>query len=236
MYFLLIKILFCVVSVLLLVSVFIVCGGLGSSGNSDYIYVYLYFYNGLLNGVIVYFCELDGDDFGVVQFGDSSLLFVLDLGELELEFYCFDLDDQEVVIDEFIVQLKKLYKMVVIMCGDFEFFMFELYQFKCEMLDEYFCLMVMLVLIDEIQFFDIYMSDVGDLFEVVNYLGIIEVGELIEYIYWDGDLDSEDFNEDEYIIYLINFGEIDVVFEMFMINFVYNIEYVLLMCDILGVI
>ena len=236
MHFPLIKTLFRAASALFLVSVLTACGGSGSSGNSDYTYAYLHFYNGSPNGATVYFRELDGDDLGAAQFGDSSSLLALDSGELELEFYRLDSDDQEVVIDELTVQLKKSYKTVVIMRGDFESPTFESYQFKRETLDEHFRLMATSVLLDETQSFDLYMSDAGDPFEAANYLGTIEAGELTEYTYWDGDSDSEDFNEDEYTIYLTNPGETDVVFETPTINFAYNTEYVLLMRDISGAI
>lgn len=72
---------------------------------------------------------------------------------------------------------------------------------------------VFLVIIDE-DFYDFYFSDVGDFFEVVNFFGMVIVSEMIELDYWDLDDDSDYFDEGEYIIYLIELGSIDVVFEL----------------------
>ena len=75
------------------------CGSSGSSTNSDYNEAYLHFYNGSPNGATVYMREVDGSDLGYAQFGDASALISGEKGDLELEFYRIDSDDQEVVID-----------------------------------------------------------------------------------------------------------------------------------------
>lgn len=211
------------------------CGGSGG-GNSDYVYAYLQFYNGSPNGATVYVRELDGDDLGSATFGDSSSVISLETGDIELEFYRLDSDDQEVVIDEMTVKLKKSNKTLIVMDGDFASPTFTEYQYERESLDEHFRLMATSVLLDATRSFDLYMSDAGDPFEAANYLGTIVNGELTEYEYWDGDSDSDDFNEDEYTVYLTEPGETEVIFESPTIDFTYNTEYVLVMRDVSGAI
>ena len=75
------------------------CGGSGSS-SSDYSYAYIQFYNASPNGANVEMREVDGDSFGSAQFGDTTSMYSMDDGELELEFIRTDSDDQEVFIDE----------------------------------------------------------------------------------------------------------------------------------------
>lgn len=99
------------------------------------------------------------------------------------------------------------------MSGDFSNFVFIIYFYKCEILEDYFCLFVLLVVVDEF-FYDFYMSEFGDLFEVVNFFGMVIMGDMIEFDFWDVDDDSEYFDEGEYMIYLIELGSDDVVFEL----------------------
>ena len=94
------------------------CGGSGSS-SSDYSYAYIQFYNASPNGANVEMREVDGDSFGSAQFGDTTSMYSMDDGELELEFIRTDSDDQEVFIDEITVNLKTGYKTIVVMSGDF---------------------------------------------------------------------------------------------------------------------
>ncbi|HCB09855.1 MAG TPA: DUF4397 domain-containing protein, partial [Alteromonas sp.] len=54
---------------------------------------------------------------GYAQFGDASALISGDKGDLELEFYRIDSDDQEVVIDTITVTLKTSYKTLVVLSG-----------------------------------------------------------------------------------------------------------------------
>ena len=94
------------------------CGGSDSS-SSDYSYAYIQFYNASPNGANVEMREVDGDSFGSAQFGDTTSMFSMDDGELELEFIRTDSDDQEVYIDEITVDLEVGHKTIVVMSGDF---------------------------------------------------------------------------------------------------------------------
>ncbi|XLP06794.1 hypothetical protein ACI7YQ_16950 [Alteromonas marina] len=71
------------------------CGG-SDSTSSDYSYAYLQFYNASPNGANVEMREVDGDSFGSAQFGDTTSMYSMDDGELELEFIRTDANDQEV--------------------------------------------------------------------------------------------------------------------------------------------
>ena len=61
------------------------CGS-SDSNNSEYTFAYLQFYNGSPNGANVEMREVDGDSFGSAQFGDTTSMYSMDDGELELEF------------------------------------------------------------------------------------------------------------------------------------------------------
>lgn len=116
-------------------------------------------------------------------------------------------------IDEIIVDFEVGYKIIVVMSGDFNVFIFNVYLYECEIMEDYFWLFVFLVVVDDL-FYDFYMSELGDLFEVVNFLGIVIIGDMIELNYWDVDDDSDYFDEGEYIIYFIELGSDEVVFEL----------------------
>ena len=212
------------------------CGGSGDSTNSDYDAAYLHFYNGSPNGATVYMREVDGSDLGYAQFGDASALISGDKGDLELEFYRIDSDDQEVVIDTITVTLKTSYKTLVVLSGDFEAPVFDTFEYYRESLEDHFRLMATSTMFDTTTTFDLYMSDSGDPFEAANYLGTITSGELTEYTYWDGDYDSDDFNEDEYTLYLTEPGSDVVIFETPTLSLAYNTEYVLVTRDLSGAI
>ena len=47
--------------------------------------------------------EVDGDDLGSAQFGDTTSLISADSGDLELEFIRTDSDDQEILLEEMTV-------------------------------------------------------------------------------------------------------------------------------------
>ncbi|MDC8833042.1 DUF4397 domain-containing protein [Alteromonas gilva] len=223
-------------SLFFLITLLSACGGSDGDSSAGYDEAYLQFYNGSPNGATVYLRELDGNDLGSAQFGDSSALLSLEQGDITLEFYRLDADDQEVVIETLSVSLKTSFKTMVFLNGDFSAPEFTTQQFGRETLDNHFRLMATSVMLKETQQYDLYMSEAGDPFEAANYLGTITRGELIEYTFWDGDSDSDDFDEDEYTLYLTEPGATEVVFESPTINFNYSTEYVLVTRDISGAI
>ena len=226
---------FKLLTLLALVTGLAACGGSGSDDSSDYSYAYIQFYNASPNGATVTMREVDGDALGSAQFGDATSLISADSGELELEFIRTDSDDQEVLIQEMTVNLKKGYKTLIVLSGDFSQPEFVEYQFERETLDDHFRLMVTSLTVDQGEY-DFYLSEDGDPFEAAHLLGTISYQNLSELTFWDGDSDSDDFDSGEYTIYLTNPGETEVIFESQTLSFSYDAEYVLAIRDVSGAI
>ena len=210
------------------------CGSSDSS-NSDYSYAYVQFYNASPNGANVEMREIDGDSFGSAQFGDTTSMFSMEDGDIELEFIRTDSDDQEVYIDELTVNLRNGYKTIVVMSGDFNSPIFTTYSFERETLEDHFRLFALSVTADESSY-DFYMSESGDPFEAAHFLGTITSGNVAELEYWDTGEDSDDFDEGEYTIYLTQPGSNEVIFESQTVNFAYSTEYLLTLRDVSGAI
>lgn len=210
------------------------CGGSDGS-SSDYTYAYLQFYNASPNGANVEMREVDGDSFGSAQFGDTTSMYSMESGEVELEFIRTDSDDQEVFIEELEVDLREGYKTIVVMSGDFNTPIFTVYSFERETLEDHFRLFALSVAIDDTSY-DFYMSESGDPFEAANFLGTISTGEMSELTFWDTDEDSDDFDEGEYTIYLTAPGSDEVIFESQTIDFIYETEYLMTLRNVSGAI
>jgi len=209
------------------------CGG--SDSSSDYSYAYIQFYNASPNGANVEMREVDGDSFGSAQFGDTTAMYSMDNGEIELEFIRTDSDDQEVLIDTYTVNLKNGDKRLIVMSGDFDSPIISDYSYTRETLEDHFRLFALSVTIDEGSY-DFYLAESGDPFEAANFLGTVTASEMIEFDYWDPDDDSDYFDEDEYTIYLTEPGSTEVLFESQTIDFAYETEYLLTMRDVSGAI
>jgi hypothetical protein len=209
------------------------CGG--SDSSSDYSYAYIQFYNASPNGANVEMREVDGDSFGSAQFGDTTAMYSMDNGEIELEFIRTDSDDQEVLIDTYTVNLKNGDKRLIVMSGDFDSPIISEYSYTRETLEDHFRLFALSVTIDEGSY-DFYLAESGDPFEAANFLGTVTASEMIEFDYWDPDDDSDYFDEDEYTIYLTEPGSTEVLFESQTIDFAYETEYLLTMRDVSGAI
>jgi hypothetical protein len=207
------------------------CGG--SDSSSDYSYAYIQFYNASPNGANVEMREVDGDSFGSAQFGDTTAMYSMDNGEIELEFIRTDSDDQEVLIDTYTVNLKNGDKRLIVMSGDFASPIISDYSYTRETLEDHFRLFALSVTIDEGSY-DFYLAESGDPFEAANFLGTVTASEMIEFDYWDPDDDSDYFDEDEYTIYLTEPGSTEVIFESQTIDFAYETEYLLTMRDVSG--
>ena len=210
------------------------CGG-SDSGSSDYSYAYIQFYNASPNGANVEMREVDGDSFGSAQFGDTTSMYSMENGEIELEFIRTDADDQEVLIDTYTVNLKYGEKTLIVMSGDFSNPVITDYSYERETMEDHFRLFALSVTVDEGSY-DFYLSDSGDPFEAANFLGTVTASDMIEFDYWDPDDDSDYFDEGEYTIYLTEPGSTDVIFESQTIDFAYETEYVLAMRDVSGAI
>ncbi|CAD5250099.1 conserved exported hypothetical protein [Alteromonas sp. 38] len=209
------------------------CGG--SDSSSDYSYAYIQFYNASPNGANVEMREVDGDSFGSAQFGDTTAMYSMDNGEIELEFIRTDSDDQEVLIDTYTVNLKNGDKHLIVMSGDFASPILSDYSYTRETLEDHFRLFALSVTIDEGSY-DFYLAESGDPFEAANFLGTVTASEMIEFDYWDPDDDSDYFDEDEYTIYLTEPGSTEVLFESQTLDFAYETEYLLTMRDVSGAI
>ncbi|MBQ4831255.1 DUF4397 domain-containing protein [Alteromonas sp. MMG017] len=209
------------------------CGG--SDSSSDYSYAYIQFYNASPNGANVEMREVDGDSFGSAQYGDTTAMYSMDNGEIELEFIRTDSDDQEVLIDTYTVNLKNGDKRLIVMSGDFESPIISDYSYTRETLEDHFRLFALSVTIDEGSY-DFYLAESGDPFEAANFLGTVTASEMIEFDYWDPDDDSDYFDEDEYTIYLTEPGSTEVIFESQTLDFAYETEYLLTMRDVSGAI
>lgn len=210
------------------------CGG-SDSEDTDYTSAYVQFYNASPNGATVTMREDEGANFGTAQFADTTALYTVTSDDYSFEFIRTDADDQEVVVDTLTTTLRDGEKNLVILSGDFADPRINEYTFERETLVDHFRLMAITVTANEAQY-DIYMSDSGEPFEAATLLGTVEHDTLTEYDYWDGDEDSDDFDEGEYTIYLTLPGETDVVFESPTIDFQFDTEYVLAIRDLAGAI
>ena len=210
------------------------CGG-SDSTESDYEFAYIQFYNASPNGANVEMREVDGDSFGFAQFGDTTSMYSMESGTLELEFIRTDADDQEVYIDTYSVTLKTGHKTIVVMSGDFANPTITEYSYERETLEDHFRLFGLSVTVDN-SAYDFYLSESGDPFEAAHFLGSVTADGMVAFDYWDADDDSDDFDQGEYTIYLTQPGTDDVVFESQTLNFIYATEYLLTLRDVSGAI
>jgi hypothetical protein len=223
-----------IISVLVALFGLSACGGSDSS-SSDYSYAYVQFYNASPNGANVEMREVDGDSFGSAQFGDTTSMFSMEEGELELEFIRTDSDDQEVYIDSVTIDLTEGHKTLVVMSGDFASPTFTTYEYERESMEDHFRLFALSVTADESSY-DFYMSESGDPFEAANFLGTVNPADMSELAFWDADDDSDYFDEGEYTVYLTEPGSDTVVFESQTLDFIYETEYVMTLRDVSGAI
>lgn len=201
------------------------CGGSDDNDNADFPDAYLQFYNGSANSAVTSLRVVDEGILGGAAYGDSTALFTFEAGELNLEFFRTDSDDQEVTLEERTVDLRDSEKKLIVLSGDFATPSFTEYTFNREELENHFRLFALGLVPGES--YDLYMSDSGAPFEAANQLGNISFDGFQELVYWDGDEDSDDFNEGEYTVYLTAPGSSEVIFESPTINFGFATEYVL---------
>ena len=213
---------------LLLLSLLSACGG--SSDEEDDVYVdsYLQFYNGSANSAATLIAEVDGNTLGNVTYGDASGLITSESGEVDLEFYRIDADDQKVTLEEVTVDLSDGEKVLMILSGDYETPSFIENRYTREELEDHFRLFATSV-ISESGNYDLYMSVAGEPFSAANLLGTINYQQFDELTFWDPDTDSDNFDEGEYILYLTESGASEPFFKSATISFAYDTEYVLVL-------
>ena len=222
---------------LVCISIVAALSGCGSSGGSDTQYTesYLQFYNGSSSSAVTYMRDDEGTELGSVAFADATSLYSLESGSLDLEFYRIDADDKEVIIANTTVELSDGDKTLVVLSGDYEAAEFNQYQFEREEMDEHFRLFAVNLSLASSSY-DLYMGKAGEPFEAANFLGNMNYTSFEEMVYWDGDSDSDDFDQGDYTLYLTNAGEEEVIFESATIGFDYATEYTLAIRDTGGVI
>jgi hypothetical protein len=210
------------------------CGS-DDDGDDTFADSYLQFYNGSANSAATLMAEVDGNTLGTATYGDASSLITAESGEVELEFFRIDADDQEVTLEEMTVDLSDGEKVLIILSGDYESPAFTEHRYTRESLEDHFRLFATSV-ISESGSYDLYMSEAGEPFSAANPLGTITYEQFDELTYWDPDSDSEDFNEGEYILYLTEPGASEPFFESATISFAYDTEYVLVLRTTTGAI
>jgi hypothetical protein len=204
------------------------CGG--SSDDDEVVYVdsYLQFYNGSANSAATLIAEVDGNTLGTATYGDASGLITSESGEVELEFYRIDADDQKVTLEEVTVDLSDGEKVLMILSGDYETPSFIENRYTREELEDQFRLFATSV-ISESGSYDLYMSAAGEPFSAAHPLGTINYQQFDELAYWDPDTDNDNFDEGEYILYLTDPGSNEPFYESATISFAFDTEYVLVL-------
>jgi hypothetical protein len=221
----------------LLISIFQLSACSSSSDEEEEVFVdaYLQFYNGSANSAATLMAEVDGNTLGTATYGDASGLITSESGEIELEFFRIDADDQEVTLEQVTVDLSDGKKVLMILSGDYENPSFTEHPYILEDLKDHFRLFATSVISGSGRY-DLYMSAAGEPFSAANPLGTINFEQFDELVYWDPDTDSDNFDEGEYILYLTEPGSNEPFFESATISFAFDTEYVLALRNTSGAI
>ena len=117
-----------------LISIPLLSTWISSSDNDEEVFAdpYLQFYNGSANSAATLIAEIDGNTLGTEIYGDVSGLIISDSGEIELELFRIDADDQHVTLEEVTVDLLNGEKMLIILSGDYESPTFTAYRYMRE--------------------------------------------------------------------------------------------------------
>lgn len=148
------------------------CGGSSDDEENVYVDSYLQFYNGSANSAATLMAEADSNTLGTATYGDASGLVTAESGEVELEFYRIDADNQKVTLDEVTVDLSDGEKVLMILSGDYETPSFIENRYTREELEDHFRLIATSV-ISESGSYDLYMSAAGEPFSAASPLGTI---------------------------------------------------------------
>ena len=211
------------------------CGSSSDDEEAVFADSYLQFYNGSANSAATTMGEVDGSALASAVYGDTTSLITTESGEMELEFYRTDADDQEILLEELAVTLSEGEKVLLVLSGDYESPSINEYRFEREDLEDHFRLFSTSVITDQGSY-DLYMSEAGTPFSAANLLGTIDYQSFSEMDYWDTDTDSDDFDEGDYVLYLTEPGASESFFESATISFNFDTEYVLVLRATTGVI
>jgi hypothetical protein len=212
----------------LLISIFQLTACSNSSDDKEGVFVdaYLQFYNGSANSAATHMAEVDRITLGTATYGDASGLITSESGEVDLEFFRIDADNQEVTLEQVTVDLSDGEKVLMILTGDYESPSFTEHRYIREELEDHFRLFATSV-ISGTASYDLHMSAAGEPFSAANSLGNINFEQFDELAYWEPDTDSDNFDEGEYILYLTEPGSNEPFFESATISFAFDTEYVL---------
>ena len=136
--------------------------------------------------------EVDGNTLGTAKYGDVSSLINSESGEVELEFYRIDADDQQITLEEVTVRLSDGEKVIMILSGDYESPSLIKHRYIRESIEDPFRLFATSV-ISGTGSYDLYMSAAGEPFSAATSLGTINNEQFDELTYWDPDTDSGNF-------------------------------------------
>lgn len=183
---------------------------------------YVQFYNGSAASALTYMREVDGSVIGSAVYGDVTSLTTVESGELKLEFYRQDSDNNEVLVDEMQTTLSKAQKSLLVLSGAAQ----ELveHKFSREELNSEFRLFSSSVIEGDSQF-DLHMAEVGKPFSEAHKLATLGYQDFSEASYWGADA-NDNFSLGQYVVYLTLPGQTEAIFQSAPIAFNFSTEYV----------
>jgi len=127
----------------------VACGSSSDDEEAVYTESYIQFYKGSANSAVTTMSETDGSDLGSASYGDATTLLSFESGDVDLEFYRSDADDQEITLPEMTVSLSDGEKLLLVMSGDYQNPIFSEHRFAREALDDHFRLFAASVMNDQ---------------------------------------------------------------------------------------
>ncbi|MBC3767594.1 DUF4397 domain-containing protein [Neptunicella marina] len=200
------------------------CGG-SDDDESDYAESYMQFYNGSANSANTYL-TVDDSLLSSASYGDATTVYTFEPDDVDIEFSRVDSDGQSISLKEQTVSLKKGYKKLLVLSGDYQ--SGDVTEYDIERKDDY---------DDEFdlyatnmdsngQGYDLYMAESGTPFSDAHLVASTTYQSLTHGTYWDADSDSSYWVEDEYVFYITSPGSDEVLFQSQPINMTYSTEYV----------
>lgn len=208
------------------------CGGGSDSSDTSYSEAYIQFYNGSSNSPSTEL-YLDSDFLGASSYGDATSLFTLDSGNGEFSLLWEDADGTETTVSELELNLRNGYKTLLMMTGDFDDPDISEFRFERSELEDQFYLYALSSLNDGSSF-DLYISEEGAPFSEANFVLNLNYLDFQQGQYWNAVDDAFAWDEGDYVLYLTNPGEQDVIFESQAIGFDFSTDYVLVVRNTTG--
>jgi hypothetical protein len=213
------------------------CGSSDKDEETAYPEAYLQFYNGSANSSSTSL-YVDDSLLGSSAFGDATGLGTLSTDDISLEFRRTDADNKSVVVKSLTTNLQEGYKTVYVLSGDYAAADIEQFSFEREDLSEHFRLFSTSVVTGTTQY-DVYMAEEGAPFSDAHLVTKANYQALEEATYWAPDPStdsnpSDDFDLDNYIIFLTLPGQNTPIYESPSIPFVYSTEYVMVVRNTAG--